>query len=179
MLSVAVIGHSLVPVNVSMNDIPDVHIDIYRYPGATVNSLTNKLDQRNFWNKTFDLVIICIGGNDLAKKGADQVFDKLCDFVKKVVPLTKYLTVCTVEYQLYPADNRFGVDTETFRRKVIKINRKIRRFMASIQCRYLDMGKTAFTLNKTTDSVHLNNNGRVKFHDNLVRVIKAVYYKEQ
>ena len=35
------------------------------------------------------------------------MFDKLCDFVKRVAPVTKYLTLCTVEYRLYPVDNRF------------------------------------------------------------------------
>ena len=69
MLSVAVTGHSLVSLSVSVNDIPVVHIDLYQYPGTTVNSLTNKLDQRDFWTKTYDLEIICIGGNDLAREG--------------------------------------------------------------------------------------------------------------
>ena len=104
MLYVAVIGHLLVPMNVSVSNIPDVHIDIYRYPRATVNSLTN-IDQRDFWNKTYDLIIICIGDTNLAREGVDQVFDKLCDFVKKLVLLTKYLTVCTIEYRLYPMGN--------------------------------------------------------------------------
>ena len=93
--------------------------------------------------------------------------------------MTKILTVCTVEYRLYPTGNRFGVDIETFRCKVIKINRKIRRFMNSVKCRYLDMGKTAFTLNKAIDGVNFNSNSRAKFHDNLVRVIKAAYYQGQ
>ena len=100
MLSVEVIRHSLVPLSVSVKDISDVHIDLYRYPGTTVISLTNKLHQRDFWTKSYDLVIICIGGNDLAREGVDQGFDKLCDLVKRVVPVTKYLTVCTVEYRL-------------------------------------------------------------------------------
>ena len=154
MLSVAAIEHSLISINVCVNDIPDIHIDIYRYPGVTVKTLTSNLDQREFWSKTYDLVIICIGGNDLAQKGVDQVFNKLRDFVEKVVPVTKYLTGCTVEYRLYPADNRFRVDTETFRGKVMKINRKIRRFVISIQCKYLDMGKTVFTLNRMTNDIH-------------------------
>ena len=41
------------------------------------------------------------------------------------------------------------------------------------------MEKTAFTLNKMTDGVHFKNNGRAKFHDNLVRVMKAIYQKGQ
>ena len=114
MLSLVVLGHFLVPESITVTDLTDVHIDIYRYPGAIVNTLTNKLDQQEFLGKIYDLVIICIGGNDLAREGMNQVFYKLCNFVKRVAPVTKYLTVCTVEYRLYPADNRFRVDSETY-----------------------------------------------------------------
>ena len=71
MLPVAVIGHSLVPLSVCVNDISDVSIDLYRYPGATISSLANKLYQREFWAKNYDLVILCIGGNDLASEDVD------------------------------------------------------------------------------------------------------------
>ena len=81
----AIVGHSL-----------DVSTDIYRFPGATIDSLTNRLDQRDFWNKTYDIVILCVGGNDLARDDVDQVFDKLCTLTRKILPTTKILTFCTV-----------------------------------------------------------------------------------
>ena len=58
MLSVAVLGHSLVPETITVNDVTDVCFDIYRYPGATVNTLTYKFEQSEFRDKTYDLVII-------------------------------------------------------------------------------------------------------------------------
>ena len=125
----------------SVNDIPYICIDLYWYPSATVNSLTNKLDQREFWTKTDDLVILCIGINDLAREGVDQVFNKLCGLLKRIVPVTKIFTACTIEYRLYQMGNRFGVDIETFRYKIIKINRKIRRFVTNIRCGH---GKDSF-----------------------------------
>ena len=73
MSSVAVIGHSIVPLSVRVNDIPDICVDLYQYPGATINSLTNKLNQREFWTKNYNLVILCIGGNDLAREDVDQL----------------------------------------------------------------------------------------------------------
>ena len=108
-----------------MSDLSHVHVDLYHYPGATIASLPNKLDQRDFWTITYDLVILCIGGNDLARDDLDQVFDNLCTLAKGLTSITKILTVCTVEYRLYPRGNRIGVDLQTFRCKVIKINRKI------------------------------------------------------
>ena len=179
MFCTAVVGHSLVPQNVCVSDLSDVVVDLYHYPGAAIDSLTNKHDQRDFWTKNYDLVILCIGGNDLARDDVDQVFNKLCTLARKVIAITKILTNCTVQYRLYPLGNQFGVDLEAFRCKVIKINRKIQRFMNCIKSRYLDMGKTGFTLNKVTDGVHFNTDGSVKFHNNIVSVIKAVYHSRQ
>ena len=57
-------------------DIANVMLDIYHFPGATIDSLNHHLDQSNFWNKTYDFVILCIGGNDLTSDNVSEVFDK-------------------------------------------------------------------------------------------------------
>ena len=72
---IAIVGHSLVPRTVNLG-LENVTIDIFRYPGATINSLNRHLDQSNFWNKTYDLVILCTGGNDLTQDQVSDVFDK-------------------------------------------------------------------------------------------------------
>ena len=134
-------------------DIANVKLDIYRFPGATINSLNRHLVQRNFWNMTYDLIILCIGGNDLTNHNVSDVFDKLCNLVRRLLPQTTKLSACTVEYRLYQTGNRFGTDRETYRRKGTKINLKIRRFLTKIGHRYLDLGKTDFTYNRTRDGV--------------------------
>ena len=40
MFSVAVLGHSLVPEPIVIEELPDITVDIYRYPGATIDVLT-------------------------------------------------------------------------------------------------------------------------------------------
>ena len=109
MCSIAVVGHSLVPKTANL-DLDNVTIDIFCYPGATVDSLNHCLDHRNFWNKTCDLVILCIGGNDLTHDEVNSVFNKYCDLVRRLLTQTSSLSVCTIEYRLYDPDNRFGVD---------------------------------------------------------------------
>ena len=114
MFDVAIVGHSLVPRSVCVDDLSDVKVDLYRYLGATIDSLINKLGQRDFWTKSYDLVVLCIGSNNLTRDDIDKVFDKLCTLTRKVIPVMKILTVCTVEYR-HPTGNRCGVDLETFR----------------------------------------------------------------
>ena len=124
MLRVCVIGHSLVPTAILLN-IPSVRLDIIRHPGATINSLTDKLTDINFWTRRYDGIILCIGGNDLSKLSVDEVFSRLCDLARRLRTQTTFLTVCTIEYRLYLRYNRFRIDQETYRRKVVTLNRKI------------------------------------------------------
>ena len=86
MLCVCVIGHSLVPTAIPLN-IPPVQLDIIRHPGATINSLTDKLTDINFWTRRYDGIILCIGGNDLSRLSVDEVFSRLCDSEPRLLSL--------------------------------------------------------------------------------------------
>ena len=167
----------MVPETVNL-DLDNVTIDIFCYPGATINSLNHRLDHSNFWNKTYDLVILCIGGNDLTHDEVSRVFDKYCDLVRRLLTQSSSLSVCTIEYRLYDPDNRFGVDRQTYRSKVIKINPKIRRFISKLGHRYLDLGKTAFTHNRTRDGVHFNSLAQAKFCQYINREVRQ-YLRRQ
>ena len=152
----SMLGHSFVPKSVNLN-LDNVTIDIFCFPGATINSLNRHLDQSSFWNKTWDSVILYIGGKDLTHDQVSDVFYKFCNLVGRLqLTQTSSLSACTIEYRLYHTDNRFGADRETLRRKVIRINLKIRCFLSNLGHRYLDLGKTDFTYNRTRDGVHFN-----------------------
>ena len=117
MLRVCVLGHSLVPTSIPLN------------------SPTVQLSNLDFWTRRYDGIILCIGGNDLARLSVDEVFNRLCDLCRRLRTQTTFLTICTIEYRLYPRQNRFRVDQETYRRKVVLINRKIKRFTRSIDAK--------------------------------------------
>ena len=97
MCSIAVVGHSLVPETVNL-DLDNMTIDIFRYPVATIDSLNHRLDHSNFWNKTYSLVILCKGGNNLTHDEVSSVFNKYCDLVRRLLTQTSSLSVCTIEY---------------------------------------------------------------------------------
>ena len=108
MLCVCVVGHSLVQSAIPLN-VPSVQLDIIRHPGAAINSLTDKLTDMNFWSRHYDGIILCIGGNDLSRLSVDEVFSRLCDLARRLRTQTTFLTVCTIEYRMYPYYNRFRV----------------------------------------------------------------------
>ena len=73
MLRVCVLGHSLVPTFIPLNS-STVQLEILCYPGPTIVSLTDKLTDLDFWTRRYDGIILCIGGNDLARLTVDEVF---------------------------------------------------------------------------------------------------------
>ena len=170
MLCVCVIGQSLIPSAILLN-VPSVQLDIIRHPGATINSLTDKLTDINFWSQH-----LCIGGNDLSRFSV-EVFSRLCDLARRLKTQTTFLTVCTIEYRLYPHYNRFRIDQETYRRKVVTINRKIKRFTRSIDCKIVDLGRRCFTLQRVRDGVHFTVGGQNSFSYTINRVIRAFFHR--
>ena len=153
MLRVCVHGHSLVPVSIPLN-FSTVQLEILRYPGATITSLTEKLTDLDFWTQRYNGIIICIAGNDLARLSVEEVFNKFCDLCRRLRTQTTFLTVCTIEYRQYPRHNRFGVNQETYRHKVMLINRKIKRFTRGIDAKIVDLGRRCFILQRVRNRVH-------------------------
>ena len=176
MLRVCVIGHSLVPTAIPLNS-PTVQLEIIRHPGGTIASLTDRLTDINFWTRRNDGIILCIGGNYLARLSVDEVFSRLCDLARRLRTQTTFLTVCTIEYRLYPRQNRFRVDQETYRRKVVIINRKIKRFTRSIDTKIVDLGKRCFTLQRVGDGVHFTVGGQNSLCRTLNNVIRAFVHR--
>ena len=178
MFSVALLGHSLVPEPIVVDDLPDVIVDVYQYPGSTIDVLTRNLTRDQFWSKTYDSVILCIGGNDITREEPQIVFCELCNLVNRVAYRTKYLNACTIEHRHYQWGNRFFTDTGEYQRKVLQTYKRIKCFTHHLGYRHLDMGKTVFTWNRNQDRVHFNRHRSNKFLTNIVREIKAVYHKE-
>ena len=176
MLRVCVLGHSIVPTSIPLNS-STVQLEILRYPGATIVSLTDKLTDLDFWTRHYDGIILCIGGNDLARLSVDEVFNRLCDLCRRLRNQTTFLTICTVEYRPYPRQNKFRVGQETYRRKAVLINRKIKCFARGIDAKIVDLGRRCFTLHRVRDGVHLTIGGQNDLCRILNNVIRAFVHR--
>ena len=176
LLGIILRGHSLVPSAIPLN-VSSVQLDIIRHPGATTNCLTDKLTFINFWSRRYDGIILCIGGNDLSRLSVDEVFSRLCDLARRLKTQTTFLTVYTIEYRLYPYYNRFRIDQETYRIKIVTINSKIKCFTRSIDCKILDLGRRCFTLQRVRDGVHFTARGQNSFCHIINKVIRAYVHR--
>ena len=122
-------------------------------------------------------IILCIGGNDLSRQSVDKVFSNLCDLTRRFRTQTTFLTVFTIDYRLYPYYNRFRVNQETYRRKVVTINRKIKRFTQSIDTKIIDLGRRCFTLQRQGDGVHFTVGSQNSFCHTINKVISAYVHR--
>ena len=60
MLRACVVGHSLVPSAILLN-VPSVKLDIIRHPGATISSLTSRVNDIDFWSRRYvTTVLFCV-----------------------------------------------------------------------------------------------------------------------
>ena len=77
----------------------------------------------------------------------------------------------------YPRQNRFRVDQETYRRKVVVINRKIKCFMRSIDAKIVDFGRRCFTPQRVGDGVHFTLGGQNNLCQTLNNMIRAFVHR--
>ena len=69
MFSVAIVGHSLTPSQISVGG---VNIQVFRKSGCKWDNLDQEFFSE-FWGNTFDLVIFVLGGNDLVSGSVSDV----------------------------------------------------------------------------------------------------------
>ena len=85
MFQVAIIGHSLVPRVFSGEE--GVIVSVFRKPGGKFSDI-DSVEFRGFWENHFDLVIVLLGGNDLAEEQGYTVFERAVEFIRVVVILS-------------------------------------------------------------------------------------------
>ena len=145
--------------------------------GWVTVSLTDKLSNLEFWTRRYDGIILCIGGNDLARLSVDEVFNRLyVTYVGDSEPRLHSLLSALLNID-YPRQNRLRVDQETYRRKVVLINRKIKRFTRSINAKIVDLGRRCFTLKRVGDGVHFTLGGQNNLCRTLNNVIRAFVHR--
>ena len=128
MYSVALIGHSNLPVFPSYGD---VQISHFKYPGALLSDIWNprKFDQRML-DTAWDCVILFLGGNDLAVHKEHQpifeIFLKVLDALKKA----KRVLVTELEPRTYTRakEIQYGITTSRYNKRRDIINKQWKRY---------------------------------------------------
>ena len=149
-VSNAIIGYSLVPR--SFNSPPGTSCRIFRKPGVCFSD-ENCPEFQGLGEGNFDLVIVYLGGNDLAYLGEIEVYNHARAFMSRVREHDRIVRVCNTEHRFYPEwSNRAHLDNE-YRRKRNVFNRKLKRYLNHQGHSMLDVGRPVFYHNRTDDGV--------------------------
>lgn len=154
MVHVAVLGHSLVPSSFCC-DVPGVQISVFRKPGATWQDQYCE-EFSGFWQGQYDLVIILLGGNDLAYVDFYPVFCRLKEFVQAALGRATRVRLCSVEPRNYDEQSRFDITTSVFNIRRHRYNRVVSRWIRRIGQGFIDIGKPWIARQRTRDGVHFD-----------------------
>ena len=171
MFSVAVVGHSLVPV--TLDPIEGVTISIYRKPGATWLDY-NCPAFRGMRENYFDLIIIILGGNDIAQVEASTAIARAKSFINRAQYQARFLRVFTAETRTFVNPRVFGVSNAIYTSRRNRYNRQLRRWMRSVGQLTVDIGRPWIIYNRSLDGVHLNETGRANLARSITRTVWGV-----
>lgn len=119
---VAVIGHSNVPKVYSFDD---VEITFIKERGAEIKHVYDKLAPR-ILHRSWDVVIVFLGGNDLCHRTADQV---AADLIRLAHDLDAHKVVITsIEPRTYSPAKQilYGITNEEYKARATAINGKLK-----------------------------------------------------
>ena len=175
MFRVAIIGHSLVPR--SFNSPPGTPCHIFRKPGGCFSD-ENCSEFQGLWEDNFDLVIMYLGGNDLAYLGEIEVYNRARDFITRVSEHARIVSVCNIEHRFYPEGSNRAHLNNKYKRKRNVFNRKLKRYLYCQGHSMLDVGRPVFYHNRTSDGVHFSNISRAALERYFKRIISGVFHTQ-
>lgn len=118
------------------------------------------------WNSRYNLAVVYLGGNDLARESADTVWDRLKVFTERVRSITTTVAICNAEERLYSKTNHFHINPSEYNARVMTLNTRIRRYCT---CRkhcgihHIPMNAIGYRAGRTSDHVHFDTHIRGVF----------------
>ena len=157
---VAIVGHSQVPKQLTVND-TNIKIDIFRRPGGCVTHF-DESPLRDVLDEKFDLVFLFLGGNDIVNYPLDckPVSDALKEILLKLKTITNELRFVLIERRNYAPNNRFNLDNAEYERGRKQVNSSLRHFLKGQSIRSINTAAPWFGDHLKADGVHFDNNAQ-------------------
>ena len=173
--NIAVIGHSQLPTQIPTYR-EAIRYHVFRVPGATVDHFRYHETFREFWNYSYDITIIFIGGNDIANTHCAALKAKLKKLYDDVINKDKYVIPCTLEHRVYtvPYHGRFITTTESYNRVSRSINQNLVRHFRFRNIEYIHLQRHTFISERSGDGIHFG----FRAQDRLIElIVKRVHRK--
>ena len=175
---VALVGHSQVPTGY---DYPvegeEVRVYYYRLPGAKLDDVKNHASFRTFWETTFDLTIVFIGGNDITVDVNPRfVADKYKQLLQRINGKDHASIATTIEHRVISPINRFALTQAIYNTKSRSINRHLVRYFGHVSQEFLSLSRGIFTGERARDGIHFSHYLFRKLHRLLTERIHRRQY---
>ena len=163
----------------SFNTPPGTSCHIFRKTGGCFSD-ENCSEFQGLWEDKFDLVIVYLGGNDLAYLGEIEVYNRARDFfITRVSEHARIVRVCNIERRFYPEGSNRAHHNSKYKCKRNVFNRKIIRYFNRQGHSMLDVGRPVFYHNRSSDGVHFSNISRAALERYFKRIISGVFHTQE
>ena len=156
----------------------EVRLYFYRLPGANIDDLKNHSRFRSFWDTTFDLTIVFIGGNDVTIDANPRVVaDKYKELLRLINGKDHASIATTIEHRIISPVNRFALTQNLYNQKSRSINRHLVRYFGHVSQEFLSLSRGVFTGERARDGIHFSPTLFRKLHRLLtVRINRRHHY---
>ena len=153
---VAIVGHSQLPV---IADYEDIKITRYFRPGAKLDYIDDR-ECASLLRRSWDIVIIFLGGNDICQTNPNLVADRALAIVRRLNAHEVFLVNAETRVY-YPARAaQFEITTEEYQIRANAYNQRLKRLARStkvFRSVHLPPGYSA----NSGDGIHFNTRGKL------------------
>ena len=150
-----IVGHSQTPTHIPGDE--EFEYLILRRPGGLLSHLESP-PLGNVYNIEADLIVFFLGGNDIAqfKDNSTALASKIRDTLLDLKNYVRELAFVSIENREYQPGNRFGITTEKYEEVSGRVNRNIKRFCRNHSIRFINVNRSIFIDNISSDGTHFN-----------------------
>ena len=152
-----VVGHSQTPTHIPGNS--EYEYIILRKPGGLLTHLQYP-PLNDVYNIEADLIVFFLGGNDIVRyrNNPTTLASKLRDHLLELKNYAREVAFVAIESRVYQTGNRFGLSTQEYARVRGRVNGNVRRFCRNHSIRFINVNRSVFVDNISSDGTHFNAN---------------------
>lgn len=171
---VAVVGHSNVPI--ALPETTYVKFHIFRKSGAKIADIYNHPIFREFWDRSFDITFVLVGGNDVGHKPKSEIITNLKELYDTISNKDDTVVPCLLEYR--EPEGNHQVPSALYKIHHRAVNQNLKRGFKRKNTPYLDLGQKRFPTDRFRDGIHWSDYSRERLMFLILRQVKNLVNRD-